>query len=277
MQVVFLIFSFVIGACFGSFLCCQARRMHIKTSPSSGKPKKGIRQSKPAHLGNRSICLSCHRQLKWYDNLPIISWLSLRGRCRYCKQKIGKAEIISELGLAIGFALLSSTINIANAQLSDWIIFGLVALLILTVGFLAIYDGLYGQLPTLLLVLAIVIGAFVAIAKVWVASRLHEFDTSILYDLALAILVLGGIYLILYLISHGKWVGDGDWLLGIALALPLGHPFLALLVLFLSNFFACLVVLPQKNHQKKIHFGPFMASAFIVVYCFANEFLALLT
>ena len=84
---------FILGACFGSFLCCQARRLRLK----EGKKPKSKK------LPARSICLSCGYQLKWYDNLPIFSWLLLRGKCRKCRQKIGILEVLSELGLALAF------------------------------------------------------------------------------------------------------------------------------------------------------------------------------
>ena len=65
-------FFFILGAIFGSFACCQAWRIHERLNQRS--------------LGARSICLNCHHRLAWYDNLPIFSWLALRGRCRYCRQ-----------------------------------------------------------------------------------------------------------------------------------------------------------------------------------------------
>lgn len=85
---------FALGAIFGSFACCQAWRIHEKSN--DGKK-----------LGSRSVCMHCKKKLSWYDNIPIISWLVLRGRCRFCHEKIGKAEILSELGLAIIFLAIT--------------------------------------------------------------------------------------------------------------------------------------------------------------------------
>lgn len=55
----------------------------------------------------RSHCDVCENTLKWYDLIPIISFLILRGKCRYCKTKIDKSHLISELLLGIGFVVVS--------------------------------------------------------------------------------------------------------------------------------------------------------------------------
>ena len=158
MQILFFIILFILGACFGSFLCCQARRLHLKST--KGKSKK---------LSSRSVCLNCGYQLKWYDNIPVFSWLFLRGKCRKCKQKIGFAEILSELGLGLAFLALGTTIDPVTASILEWAI--LLATLILTIilAFLAIYDGLYGELPTTYLTISIVCAIIVLCLKEWLA------------------------------------------------------------------------------------------------------------
>ena len=266
---------FIIGACVGSFLCCQARRLHHRST------SKGKRSSK---FGRRSVCMHCKKQLKWYDNLPIISWLMLRGRCRHCHKKIGAAELLSEVFSSIAFLILSFTVNPATALPLDWIIFGFSIILMSTFIFLAIYDGIYGELPTLCLVLSIVCAAIIAALKFSAAISISGFSPALILDPIFAIAILGGLYLILYIISKGKWVGDGDWLLGHAIAIALGTPWLALIALFLSHFLACLVMYPliksskpskstrRKSAAHKIHLGPFLVAAFILVYSFADFF-----
>lgn len=256
MEVLFRVFLFVLGACLGSFLCCEARRLRLK-------------EQKKKSLGNRSICLSCHKKLKWYDNLPIISWLMLKGKCRYCHKKIGLAELFSELGLASAFLLLSLNLNITTAMPLEWVIFTTTLVFTSILTFLAIYDGLYGELPTLFLILAIICAAIISAPS---------FSLALIWQPLLSVVILGGIYLILYLISKGKWVGDGDWLLGTAIGLALFDPWLALIALFLANFIACLIMYPaiksKKNH--KIHFGPFLVISFVIAASFANFFLSMI-
>ena len=258
MQIFFLILLFIIGSCAGSFLCCEARRMHIR-STTKGKDK----------LGSRSVCLDCKYQLKWYDNIPILSWLFLRGKCRKCGKKIGLAEILSELGMALAFLAIGTTININLATPLEWAVFLAILILTANLGFLAIYDGLYGELPVLCLTISTICAIIVLILKEWTSF-------SIVAPLA-SVAILGGLYFILYIISKGKWVGDGDWILGTALGLALANPWLALITLFLSNFLACIVMLPatKKTKTKKIYFGPFMVVAFVITVTFADFFLSI--
>jgi prepilin signal peptidase PulO-like enzyme (type II secretory pathway) len=263
MQILFFILLFILGACFGSFLCCQARRLHLKSS--KGKNKK---------LGSRSICLHCGYQLKWYDNIPIFSWLFLRGKCRKCKKKIGIAEILSEFSLSLAFFTLGTTINPITANILEWAIFLVTLILAIFLAFLAIYDGLYGELPTTYLIISIICAIIITCLKEWLVLLVSPFSAeNILAPLA-SVAILGGIYLLLYLFSKGKWVGDGDWLLGTALGFALASPWLSLITLFLANVLACLVMAPvvRKNKRKKIYFGPFMVIAFIITLTFADFF-----
>lgn len=264
MQILFLTLLFVLGTCFGSFLCCQARRLRLKTTA------KGKKQN----LGSRSVCLQCGYQLKWYDNVPIFSWLSLRGKCRKCGKKIGLAEIFSELGLGLAFLAIGTTFNPLTANILEWGIFIATLFLLLNLGFLAIYDGIYGELPTECLTISIICAIIVLCLKEWLILSNSSFTPEIILKPLASVAILGGLYLILYLVSKGKWVGDGDWLLGTALGLALADPWLALIVLFIANVLACLVMAPvlKKNKRKKIYFGPFMVIAFVVTLTFANFF-----
>ena len=262
MQFGFCLLLFVLGACFGSFLCCQARRLRL-------------RQTHHKPLGSRSVCPSCHYRLKWYDNLPIVSWLALKGKCRKCHRPIGLAEILSELGLAIAFLLLGYSFDLLSATPLVWATFISVLVFTLILGFLAIYDGLYGELPTSLLTISIICAIIILTLKEWAILSSSSFTPELIWQPLLSVMILGGLYLLLYLISHGRWVGDGDWLLATAIAIVLTSPWLALIALFIANVTACLVMYPQvkskSSHQ--IYFGPFLVLAFVITYSFSAFFL----
>ena len=265
MQILFLILLFTLGAIFGSFLCCQARRLH-----------EGKKHPK------RSICMHCKKQLKWHDNIPVISWLLLSGKCRYCHKKIGLAELISELGLAFTFLALGAYFLFINGpiisdllaefpaiDITKWAIFITMLIFIISLAFLAIYDGLYGELPIIALAISAVIAIILAVLEAW-----PEFPAIPILSAAL----FGGIYLILYLVSKGKWVGDGDWILAGIIGLALGHPLLSVIALFIANLLACIIMYPtirnKKNHQ--IYFGPFLVLAFIITYVFSDFFISMI-
>ena len=262
MQILFYILLFILGSCFGSFLCCQARRLHLKVAEKGKK------------LGARSVCLQCNYQLKWYDNIPVLSWLFLRGKCRKCGKKIGLAEFLSELGLGLAFLALGTTINPTAANILQWSIFITTLILTISLGFLAIYDGIYGELPTIYLTISTICAIIVLCLKEWLILSNSSFTPEIIFKPLASVAILGGVYLILYLISKGKWVGDGDWILGTALGIALADPWLALIALFIANVLACLVMAPviKRRKNKKIYFGPFMVAAFIITLTFADFF-----
>src|SRR4051812_42460706 len=69
-------------------------------------------------LGGRSACMSCGRTLKWFDLIPVFSWLALLGRCRTCKKKISVQYPIVEATTAILFAAVGSAFFQNGVELS---------------------------------------------------------------------------------------------------------------------------------------------------------------
>ena len=84
----------VLGACVGSFLNVVIYRL-----PRSEPELGGLSIRRPA----RSFCPGCKRQLRWFENLPIVSWLALGGRCRSCRQEISARYLFVELLTAFLF------------------------------------------------------------------------------------------------------------------------------------------------------------------------------
>jgi leader peptidase (prepilin peptidase) / N-methyltransferase len=82
-----LIFVFLVGACVGSFLNVAIARLPLEKSL----------------LWPNSRCGSCLQPIRWFDNLPILSYLWLRGRCRTCGQSYSALYLFVELGTALGF------------------------------------------------------------------------------------------------------------------------------------------------------------------------------
>ena len=86
-KILFAIFAFIFGAVFASFAGVVAFRM-----------PKGLSIVKPD-----SYCPSCKRPIKKKDNVPILSWLALGGKCRFCKSKIGVFSLLMEIFGGLGF------------------------------------------------------------------------------------------------------------------------------------------------------------------------------
>lgn len=270
--VLILVMMFVLGAVFGSFACCQAWRWHYRVE-------------KKKDLGQWSICLHCKKRLKWYDNIPIFSWLILRGKCRNCHAKIGWADFLSEIGLAVAFLMLSwayflPILNNWNvlATKPDFLavqlgIFVLTLVLMVVLTVLAVYDAKWGELPVVLLALAIVFGLMIFVLRIYNLSLVDDGDVvKGLISAGVGVIVLSGTCFIIYKASREKLMGAGDWLLALSLALALADWWLALWTIFLANLLGDLIALPGalKKGNHVVHFGPFLVSAFVIVMILGN-------
>ncbi|MBQ3306191.1 prepilin peptidase [Candidatus Saccharibacteria bacterium] len=255
-EVVFLAILFVFGAVFGSFACCQAWRLRLK---EEGKKSPG----------KRSVCMSCGRKLKFSENLPILSWVFLKGRCKECRAKIGKAEILSEIGLATVFILIgmyfydSVFVSVGGS-------FPLVAILkmvlvlfaVVAMWVVVVYDAKWGRMPNMGLLFANIFAAAYLIVTI-------IFEGVAPLSLIGAIGFLPGLYYVLYIFSKEKLVGGGDWLLALAVAMILPNWFLALAVLFVANFLASIFSVPimlKEGKKAQVPFGPFLFTGFLIVF-----------
>lgn len=214
---------------------------------------------------DRSRCLSCGYTLKWYDLIPLVSWLTLRGRCRECRKPIGYMEPLIELGTALFFVLsyafwpFDLNTGLAIASFATWLVAG-VGLAILFA-----YDTKWFLLPNRVTFIVIGLGGISAILTVIASSDILGTILNIIGSVA----VLSGIYFVLYLVSKGRWIGFGDIKLGLALGLLLADWQYALIALFLANFIGCLIVIPlmamgKLKRDSHVPFGPLLIAGAII-------------
>lgn len=271
-----IVFSVIFGAVLGSFAVAQVWRLRAAQFADSEKNddefSKEERQKLKSLVGvkakdDRSHCLNCGYQLRWFDLIPIISWLSLGGKCRKCRHKIGATEVLAEIGLAAIFAVLFVTFFGAIKQNP---LFGISRLVILfasavSLTILFVYDAKWSLLPTKTLWI------FNILAGIYCFTTILQSNigVSLFYNLALSIICFPGIYLVLTLLSKGAWVGDGDWILalGLVLLLPIS-PINSMLMLFFSNIIGLMIIVVVSilNKEKlkrgaQIPFGPAMILA----------------
>ena len=254
---------FMLGAMFGSFACCQVWRIH------NGDKSK------------RSHCLSCKYQLKWYDNIPIISWLTLRGKCRKCHKKIGIAEFLAEVVTAVVFVLSflwwperKMLIAGDGVEIAKFVLY-LISVVIFVILF--IYDAKWKELPTALMIALIGIAMVFLGCNIW--QVLQNGKSVNWLSIGGSLMILPLLYYLMYKLSKESWVGGGDWILCISLALMLGNFWLGIFCLFLSNFLGCVIMVPLMAKQKKkrnykIPFGPFLIVGLLIVF-FLQKYLLL--
>lgn len=268
-------FSLILfGLCLGSFagaLVWRLRAKQLKQDMVFGEKvnadecKHLDKLTKSSVFNDRSRCLSCGYVLKWYDLLPLVSWIILRGKCRKCHKPIGFLEPLVELGVAIFFVLsyafwpykLDDGLEIARLVL--W----LIASVPLAISF--IYDAKWSLLDRRINYTLIIIG--ICSAMLLIIGAPNKLES--LFSIIGSVLILSGLYYGLYKVSSGKWVGDGDSVLGLGLALLLADWKLAFVALFSANLVGCIIVLPAMLMKKikrdsRVPFGPLLILGFIV-------------
>mgnify|MGYP001615012235 CR=1 FL=1 len=195
---------FLFGAAIGSFLNVVILRLNTGQSIISG----------------RSKCFSCAKKLRWYELLPIVSFIFLRGKCSVCKTKISWQYPITEITTGLLFLLISNLpageagfkSQISNLDVVYyWIIFSLLIII-------AVYDYRHQIIPNMF---------------VWIFNglaflslfRLPADEAGIFnWNNLLAGFILFVFFALLWGVSKGKWMGFGDaklalgigWLLGMS-------------------------------------------------------------
>jgi len=266
----------LVGACLGSFAGATVWRLRAKQLQSDKDNKEPYDHTEytrlkkltgKSFLNDRSRCLHCGYELKWYDLIPLVSWLSLKGKCRSCQHPIGTFEPLIELGMIAYFVLsyafwpggVETGLQIAHFIL--WLAAG-VAMAILFV-----YDLKWFLLPDSVVIALGIIGlAIVGVS----AAETQDIIGTIATALG-GVAVLGGLYAVLFIVSKGKWVGFGDVKLGAVLALVLVDWQLAAVALFLANLIGCLIVIPPLMSKKisrtsRVPFGPMLISGVVLTW-----------
>ena len=240
------IFSALFGLAFGSFLNVCISRL-------------------PRHesiVHPRSRCPQCHAFIRASDNLPLVSWLLLGGRCRHCNGRIPIRYPLVELTTAALFLLsdlqFGWTIQAIGAAILCFLLLGL-----------AIMDAEFLLLPDAFTLPGIVLGIVYAgaVATGPFTARLHASGWALVYGVAAAaiILLIRGIY---WLVRRREGMGLGDAKLFALIAVWLG-PWKALLALFLGVIAAAiygLAFLASHSHREneaplQLPLGSFLCAA----------------
>jgi len=271
------------GLCLGSFAGAmvwrlRARQLSEDKANHEEYDKDEYQRLKKLATGgdtahDRSRCLHCSYVLRWYDLIPLVSWLSLRGKCRQCHTPIGRFELLIELGVTFLFILsfafwpypLQTPLELA--QFVIWLVAGVGLAILFS------YDTKWFLLPDRVSFVVIGLGALsAAIVILQSADRLNT-----LLSVVGAAVILSGLYLVLYMISQGKWIGFGDVKLGLGLALLLADWRLAFVALFVANLIGCLIVIPamisgRLKRDSHVPFGPLLILGFVIAQ-FAGMYL----
>ena len=235
----YLIIFFILGLFMGSFYTVVGLRL-------------------PNHenfITNRSYCDKCHHELTLLDMVPILSYLFLKRRCRYCHSRIDSLSTYMELFTGILFALSYYVFGISYEL---YIALGIVSMLII----ISVSDIKYLVIPDEILIFFI--GYFLII------FGLRDGIINVSIKLVSGILMFSLMYLIMLIgnfLFKKESLGGGDIKLMFVIGLVL-HPLLSLFVIFFGSLLALPVslIILWKTKRNLVPFGPFLLISFAFIY-----------
>ncbi|MEK7579412.1 MAG: prepilin peptidase [Patescibacteria group bacterium] len=258
-----ILFAFIFGAVVGSFLNVLVLRYN------TGRMFRG-----------RSACGVCGRILSPIDLFPILSFLFLGGKCRYCETKISPQYPLVEFATAIAFALVVWKGSMFGDLAVLFILFGWVISALLIA--IATYDILHKIIPDGL------VYTFDVVVFVWVFIL-----AGLSVDpLMLGIIIVNGVvvalpFALLWLLSRGRWMGLGDakLALGIGFLFGISGGFTALILAVWAGAIVSIALLAigklSGKHgltlKSEIPFGPFLVLATLFVFLSGIDLFSLLT
>ena len=243
--------AFVLGCIWGSF-----SNVCIYRLPNDQSVVKG-----------RSFCTSCKEQIKWYDNIPFLSFIFLKGKCRKCGNKISSQYFLVEFISAISFIIIYHLYGITITTL---------LLIILSIFFIIIFfiDLKHFIIPNELTFPLMLIG--------FVKSFEPNLNQTIFPNYINSL--IGGVfgYLIIWLIiffykkvRNKEGMGLGDAKLMAVVGFWFGWASIPFTI-FISSFVALIFSIPSlikknKNMATQIPFGPYIIIGCIIYVSFANQ------
>lgn len=281
----------IFGLIFGSFLNVATLRYD---------PRRGF--SNMRFLGGRSHCPHCRAQLAWYELVPVLSYLFLRGRCRHCKRRISAQYPIVELLTAVIFVAVPMRIEALSAFLFSgsvplfsgthiavsalW-----TALFVLFLA-LAIIDFRLMIIPDFITIALAVIGVVLVGTMRWLGgfglvrgsfmgyyAMLFGLRDAIVSNHFFAALIGVVFFGLIIAVSRGRAMGWGDLKLAGALGIIFGWPDVVL-VLMLSFIVGSIVSVGLIARRRKtmgdaVPFGPFLVIGAALVFFFGSSLMGL--
>ena len=230
MEIFICILLFIFGSIIGSFLGCMGYRI----------PNK-IKTTYP-----NSYCENCKKELKWYMNIPIISYILLKGKCAYCHKKINSIYFLTELLSAILFVI---NYLVFGFTLSFYISTILTCVLIVTI----VSDFLYYYISDRVIIISTIL--LIILQSVFLKSDAFKYilSAALMFGFMCIIKLIGN------MVFKKESLGDGDIKLMAVISLAIGmyNSFFALFIASITGLLFSLFYI-RKNKDGIIPFGPFL-------------------
>ena len=266
MEIFLMMMVFILGMCVGSFINMAGWRMAYKEKLLRATTRVARTLNLDIGAGlmpARSFCDFCGQQLRWFDNIPVFSWLVYRGKSRCCGKKLSLLYPIVEIitGLLFLLNLQSSIFNLQSI-----VIYLIIGLLV----FEAVFDFKYMLIPDetawgligLALIRWIILG-----------TKIDYLYTAFLS--ALFIFILHKIK-----IKGKEAMGDGDIFLAFFMGLFLGFPsiIVAFYIAFIVGAVVGIILIMKKKVKglSPIPFGPLLILGTVVAYFWGERIIQIL-
>lgn len=237
------ILVFILGLVFGSFFNVCIYR--IPRGESIAFP--------PSH------CTNCNNRLKFYDMVPVLSYIFLRGKCRYCKEKISLKYPIIELLTGVSFFLIYLRYGISFEFFKYTVLTGFM----IVIGFIDFYTT---DVYTSSIIAGMIFGGIFIIISIFLGYNFMD----CIYGALLGFAIIG---LIILISKGGMGVGDAEiaGLIGIFLGLKLTITALFLAIIIGGLTGLILVMLKKKSMKEYFAFGPFLSIGAYIAILYGNE------
>lgn len=261
-KIIFGIFFFILGLIVGSFLNAVIYRMKKKESFVRG----------------RSYCPHCSHELSFFDLIPVFSFIMLKGRCRYCNEKISWQYPLVEIFTGILFTLSYFWIPFGGIIGSITLLYLFIVFSLVIIVF--VYDLRYFLIPSMVVYLLAgvallyrVIGAFAFFKNGFDLVSLQAIVIPLVSGISAA-----GFFFLIWAISKGSWMGLGDSEVALFIGIFLGFPktILALFIAFLvgSVVGLALVALDKKGFKSEVPFAPFLIFGTVLAFFWGAEIIS---
>jgi leader peptidase (prepilin peptidase)/N-methyltransferase len=256
------IFVFIFGTIIGSFLNVVIFRTE--------KEEEIVKT--PSH------CPYCKTRLKWFELFPLFSYLSLRAKCRYCREKISAQYPMVEAAVGFGFVFLFDYLSGKFGVLSPRFlveVFFLAAIYCFLL-LIFVYDLKTKIIPDNFLLPAAFLSFFYLLQKDIFQNCLDISNSRVVLGV-MAAAAASFFFWTLFYFSKGRWMGFGDVKLVMLLGFLLGPKAMAV-ALFIAFFLGsvvgvALVAFSRLKMKSQIPFGPFLVLGGILAFFYADRFI----
>jgi|GEM_PF-120626 len=248
---------FVFGLIFGSF--ANALVWRLKTNQT---------------LSGRSMCPECRAMIHWYDNIPVVSFMWLRARCRSCHQPISWQYPTVELAMAFGFVLMGQSAFFVYG-VDAWVAIAFWCALWFVLLVITVFDWLYYEIPMVMIWIGLALAVSYQAWRDWADRQLFGsaglwtvWDSRLLWGLIAGV----GAFLVFTALSKGTreyWMGWGDAWIVLLLGVVAGWPAILWVITLGSGigsiFGLGMLALHRGTLKTQVPFAPLLIAGFWIL------------